>query len=103
MYINCNAGRVLRPLIVMKNGKSILTTDLLDKILKKLLSWTDLIRMGIIELIDANEEENCLITFNEKHAKKATHLEIFSSAILGAGASIIPYPCLLYTSPSPRD
>ena len=48
--------------------------------------------MGIIELIDANEEENCNITFEEKNLKKITHLEIFPSAILGAGASIIPYP-----------
>ena len=92
LYINCNAGRVLRPLIVIKNGKSLLTADILDKVLKNLLSWSDLIRMGIIELIDANEEENCFIIFDEKHAKMATHLEIFSSAILGAGASIIPYP-----------
>ena len=92
LYINCNAGRVLRPLIIIKNGKSSLTPDILDKILKNLLSWIDLVRMGIIELVDANEEENCFIIFDEKHAKKATHLEIFSSAILGAGASIIPYP-----------
>jgi len=92
LYINCNAGRVLRPLIIIKNGKSSLTPDILDKVLKNLLSWIDLVRMGIIELIDANEEENCFIIFDEKHAKKATHLEIFSSAILGAGASIIPYP-----------
>jgi len=48
--------------------------------------------MGVIELVDANEEENCFITFNDKHAKKHTHTEIFPSAILGAGASIIPYP-----------
>ena len=92
LYINCNAGRVLRPLIIMKDGKSLLTADLLDKTLKKLISWNDLIRMGVIELIDANEEENCYITFSEKNAKKSTHLEIFPSTILGAGASIIPYP-----------
>ena len=92
LYINCNAGRVLRPLIIVKNGKSTLTTEILDKILKNLLSWSDLVRMGILELIDANEEENCFIVFDEKRAKNATHLEVFSSAILGAGASIIPYP-----------
>jgi len=92
LYVNCNAGRVLRPLIIIKDGKSTFSPDLLDKITKKLVSWTDLIRMGVIELIDANEEENCFITFEEKHVKKHTHLEIFPSAILGAGASIIPYP-----------
>jgi len=92
LYVNCNAGRVLRPLIIIKDGKSTFSPDLLDKITKKLVSWTDLIRMGVIELVDANEEENCFITFEEKHVKKHTHLEIFPSAILGAGASIIPYP-----------
>lgn len=92
LYVNCNAGRVLRPLIIIKDGKSTFSPDLLDKITKKLVSWTDLIRMGVIELVDANEEENSFITFEEKHVKKHTHLEIFPSAILGAGASIIPYP-----------
>ena len=92
LYVNCNAGRVLRPLIIIKDGKSTFSPDLLDKMTKKLVSWSDLIRMGVIELVDANEEENCFITFEEKHVKKHTHLEIFPSAILGAGASIIPYP-----------
>jgi len=92
LYVNCNAGRVLRPLIIVDKSKPLLTSEFLDKITKKLISWNDLIRMGIIELIDANEEENCYITFDEKNTKKVTHLEIFPSAILGAGASIIPYP-----------
>ena len=92
LYINCNAGRVLRPLIIIQDGKPLLTQDLLDKISRKLVSWHDLVRMGVIELIDANEEENCFVTFDDKNTKKFTHLEIFPSTILGAGASIIPYP-----------
>ncbi|CAD6525038.1 DNA-directed RNA polymerase subunit B [metagenome] len=92
LYVNCNAGRVLRPLIIIKDNKPLLTQDLLDKISKKLLSWTDLLRMGVLEMIDANEEENCYITLDEKDTKRHTHLEVFPPAILGAGASIIPYP-----------
>ena len=92
LYVNCNAGRVLRPLIIIKDNKPLLSPDLLDKISKRLLSWTDLLRMGVLELIDANEEENCYVTLDEKNAKKFTHLEVFPPAILGAGASIIPYP-----------
>ena len=92
LYVNCNAGRVLRPLIIIKDNKPLLTQDLLDKISKKLLSWNDLLRMGVLEMIDANEEENCYITLDEKDSKKHTHLEVFPPAILGAGASIIPYP-----------
>ena len=92
IYINCNAGRVLRPLIIVKDDKPLLTQDLLDKISKKLLSWCDLLRMGVLEMIDANEEENCYVALSEDDLAGHTHLEVFPSAILGAGASIIPYP-----------
>ncbi len=92
LYVNCNAGRVLRPLIIIRDNKSLLTPELLEKITSKLLTWNDLLRMGILEMIDANEEENCYVALDEKDAKKHTHLEVFPPAILGAGASIIPYP-----------
>lgn len=92
LYVNCNAGRVLRPLIIVREGRSLLTSELLDKVTKRLISWHDLLAMGIIELIDANEEENCYIALDDRLTKKHTHLEIFPPAILGAGASIIPYP-----------
>src|SRR2546422_1726161 len=92
LYVNCNAGRVLRPLIVIKDSKPLLTQELIDKVSKKFLSWTDLLHMGVIELVDANEEENCYTAIDENDVKKHTHMEVFPSAILGAGASIIPYP-----------
>ena len=71
LYVNCNAGRVLRPLIIIANNKSLLTDEFIDKISKKLISWNDLIRMGIIELIDANEEENCYVTFDATNTKNS--------------------------------
>ena len=93
LYISCNAGRVLRPLAIVGEGKSLVTNEIIEKISKKFLSWSDLLYMGIIELVDANEEENCYISMDiEKLESTNTHLEIFPSAILGVGASIIPYP-----------
>lgn len=92
LYVNCHAGRVLRPLIIVRDGKALLAREHLDKIAKRLSSWTDLVRAGIVELVDANEEENCTITLGDRHTRQHTHLEIFPPAILGAGASIIPYP-----------
>ena len=86
-------ARVLRPLAIVKDGKPLMTSEVIEKVTKKFLSWHDLIYMGIIELVDANEEENCYITIDPKHVEIThTHLEIFPSAILGVGASIIPYP-----------
>src|SRR5213592_3429811 len=47
----------------------------------------------MIELIDANEEENCYVSMDINSLEPShTHLEIYPPSILGVGASIIPYP-----------
>ncbi len=93
LYISCNSGRVLRPLAIVKEGKSLMTSEVIEKINKKFLSWIDLIYMGIIELVDANEEENCFISIDLNSIdSNTTHVEIYPPSILGIGASIIPYP-----------
>lgn len=93
LYISCNSGRVLRPLAIVKEGKSLLTSEVVEKINKKFLSWVDLIYMGIIELVDANEEENCFISIDLNAIdSNTTHIEIYPPSILGIGASVIPYP-----------
>ena len=93
LYVSCNAGRVLRPLAIVKEGKPLMNEEIIEKVTKKFLSWTDLLYMGIIELVDANEEENSYVAIDQSKLENThTHLEIFPSAILGVGASIIPYP-----------
>ena len=92
IYINCNAGRVLRPLIIVKDGKPQMDAGMLEKIEQRSLSWRDLLSTGVIEMIDANEEENAYIGIDESDLEGRTHMEIFTPAILGAGASTIPYP-----------
>ncbi len=80
LYISCNSGRVLRPLAIVKDGNVLLTKEILEKILKKFLSWSDLLYMGIVELVDANEEENCYIASEIKNLNSEhTHVEIFLS------------------------
>ncbi len=93
LYISCNSGRVLRPLIIVRDGRSLITDEIIEKIQKKFLSWTDLLHTGILELVDANEEENCYVSIGTDVVELShTHLEVFPSSILGVGASIIPYP-----------
>jgi DNA-directed RNA polymerase subunit B len=93
LYISCNSGRVLRPLIIVRDGRSLITDEIIEKIQKKFLSWTDLLHTGILELVDANEEENCYVNIGTEVIDIShTHLEVFPSSILGVGASIIPYP-----------
>ncbi|MEM3061608.1 MAG: DNA-directed RNA polymerase subunit B, partial [Candidatus Bathyarchaeia archaeon] len=92
VYINCDAGRVRRPLIVIERGKSKLTKEHVRKLLQGEIKWNDLIKNGIIEYIDSDEEENALVAIDEsKINSKTTHLELTPYTILGVCASLIPY------------
>ena len=62
IIINCDEGRLRRPLIVLKNGRSVLTRKHLEDIREGKIRWSDLIREGVIEWIDAEEEEDAYIS-----------------------------------------
>ncbi len=92
IYINCDAGRVRRPLIIVKDGKELLTEEHVKLIQRHEIAWNDLINEGIIEYLDADEEENALIALDKSEiSKETTHLEIAPYTMLGICASIIPY------------
>ncbi|MBI2598321.1 MAG: DNA-directed RNA polymerase subunit B, partial [Candidatus Diapherotrites archaeon] len=56
------------------------------------LSWHDLVAKGVIEYLDAEEEENALISIDEAHiTKETTHLEIDPIGILSLITSFIPF------------
>ncbi len=89
--IELSKGRVQRPLIVVENGKVLLTKNTIEKLGKE-LSWNDLVKQGVIEYLDASEEENAFIALNENDVtEKHTHLEISPLTILGICTSLIPY------------
>jgi DNA-directed RNA polymerase subunit A' len=93
MYILSDSGRIRRPAIVIENGKSKLTEDVIKGFRKGDLTWVDLIKKGIIEYLDAEEEENTYIALkNEDLTSEHTHLELDPSIILGLSASFIPFP-----------
>ncbi|MBI5872361.1 DNA-directed RNA polymerase subunit B [archaeon] len=88
-----DSGRVRRPLIIVENGKSKLTQEYIDKLNRGEINWDGLIKNGVIEYLDAEEEENAYIALEEKVLKEEhTHLELDPSTILGLSASFIPYP-----------
>ncbi len=93
IYINCDEGRVRRPLIIVENCASRLQLEHIDKIRSGEWSWEDLIKSAIVEYIDAEEEENTYIALSlDEVSPKNTHLELSSYTILGICASLIPYP-----------
>lgn len=92
VYLNTSKGRAVRPLIVVENGESKLTVKHLEQLEKKEIPWKELINQGVIEFLDAAEEENSLIALDENElTKEHTHLEISPLASLGLTTSLVPY------------
>ena len=90
--VESSSGRALRPLIVVKDGKPLLTEKQIDQLARNDISWTDLVKQGIIEYLDAAEEENAYVGFVEDElTPEHTHLEVFPGSMFGIVASQVPY------------
>jgi DNA-directed RNA polymerase subunit B len=93
IQIYTDRGRVLRPLIIVERGKPKLKKIHINKLKKRKIKFKDLTNEGVIEYIDAEEEENAYIAQNKDSLKKEhTHLEISPGLILGVSAGFAPYP-----------
>jgi DNA-directed RNA polymerase subunit B len=92
IVISTETGRVLRPLIIVENGKSRLEQEHLDLIFEGRINWDDLIKEGVIEYIDAAEEENCLVALKSENINQEnTHQEIDVMDLFGTITSLVPF------------
>jgi len=92
VFIQFDKNRLRRPLIVVTDGKPLLTQKHIDDVESGKSSWLKLIEDGFIEEIDALEEESVLIAMDEeKLTKKHTHLEIDPIVIFGMNTTMIPF------------
>ncbi|MEM1946216.1 MAG: DNA-directed RNA polymerase subunit B [Candidatus Caldarchaeum sp.] len=92
VVINTDEGRIRRPLITVQNGQPTLQKQHVELIKRKTSRFRDLVSLGIIEYLDAEEEENAYVALTpDKLTNEHTHLEISPYAMLGVAASIIPY------------
>ena len=90
--ISSEPGRALRPLIILENGVPKLKNEHLIQIEQGQLKWEDLVKQGIIEYLDAAEEENALVAlYEEELTPEHTHLEIDSMDLFGVVTSLVPY------------
>ena len=93
VVINCDEGRVRRPLFVVENGKIKLTERMMESLREGKATWEDLVQQGFIEYVDAEEEEDLYIAIDEDHLNdKHTHMEIDPMVILGTCSGLVCYP-----------
>ena len=104
VHIATDGGRVCRPLIVVDEvaGLPKLKQHHLESLALGLIDVKDLLRQGIVEYVDCNEENNTLIAVTERdlevariqglHTRrmKYTHLEVDPFTILGVVGGVIP-------------
>jgi len=104
VHIATDGGRVCRPLIIVDEGTGLprLKQIHLEALALGSLTVRDLLRQGIVEYVDCNEENNTLIAVTEKDLEVArkqglenrrmryTHLEIDPFTILGVIGGVIP-------------
>lgn len=101
----CNdGGRMTRPLLRVKDGRSLITKDIIKQLSDDEISWNDLLTnckldTSVIEYIDPEEQNFALIALRAKNAYiqkdtrvQYTHCEIHPSTIFGVLASCIPFP-----------
>jgi len=92
VYINSDEGRAMRSLIVVDKGKPKLTKEHVKLLKKGEMKFSDLVKNGIVEFLDTEEEENAYIAIDEKDVTKDhSHLEIHPSLILGICSAIAPF------------
>ena len=99
VIINSDPGRIRRPLLVVgRNNRLKIKERDIDSLQQGKSEWDDLLNKGIVEYIDAEEEENCLIALNEddlernKKTHKYSHMEVDPMTILGVATSNVPFP-----------
>ncbi len=61
VIVNCDKGRIRRPLLVVENGKVKYTSRHRELLKRGKIDMEDLIKEGVVEWIDAEEEENAYI------------------------------------------
>ena len=90
--ISSDGGRVCRPYIVVEAGCPRVRDEHVE-MLSRGMEFEELVRMGAVEYLDVNEENDCNVALYETGIDgTTTHLEIEPFTILGVCAGLVPFP-----------
>lgn len=93
VHINADRGRARKPYIVVEDGAGKFTTELQERLKSKEIDFNYLVRRGVIEYLDAEEEENTMVALNAAEIdNRTTHLEIDKASMLGLTMNLIVFP-----------
>ncbi|MDE1871594.1 MAG: DNA-directed RNA polymerase subunit B [Candidatus Micrarchaeota archaeon] len=93
VHINADRGRARKPYIVVEKGASKLTGELSERLKNREIDFNYLVRRGIIEYLDAEEEENSRAALTPNLIdSRTTHLEIDKASMLGLTMNLIVFP-----------
>ncbi len=93
VHINADKGRVRKPYIVVESGKSRFDAPTEEKLKNREIDFNYLVRRGIIEYLDAEEEENINAVMREDEiGPSTTHLEVDPAIMFGftVNSSVFP-------------
>jgi DNA-directed RNA polymerase subunit B' len=92
IYIEGSPGRVRRPVVAVEKGKALLTDEVVAKITSGELGYDDLVASGVIEYIDALEEEDCLVAmYTSELTDEHTHVELSPILMFGLNTGTVPF------------
>ena len=95
IHISTEGGRLIRPLIIVENNKSMATEEILNKLNANELEWDDLLfgKHVCIEYLDVAEENTAMIAMNPEDLEgnlrendkffEYTHIEIDPNLMFG--------------------
>ena len=85
-------GRIRRPLIIVENGVSKLTKEILEKLKVGEMSFSDLLTSGVIEYLDTIEENGAYVAMSEDEITvEHTHVEISPMLMFGINTGTVPF------------
>jgi len=83
----------VRPLIIVEDMVPKLNKEHVHQLACGLINFEDLLKMGLLEYLDVNEESNALIALNNSYiVKETSHLEIDPMSFLGVVSGLVPFP-----------